>query len=269
MKKFVSIALSVILSLLIGALAIGIGCAGFVIHDNMKNTQERLEDLYQQNLSLLNVIQAESEVSLMRDKMTIDFVVDINKRPSYEYLTSVTVRILTSNKTEMALGTGVIIKITDDYTYILTNKHVAPLEGNSETYIENDEQNIKAEVLKNSAFCDLSLIRIVGKIKGKKVINGLNSILPSDKVYSVGMYLGNYYTYTEGTFAGRQRENIIVNAPTAFGCSGSGVFDRNGDLVGLIYAINQLDYFTFDSAKAVCVSVTSIELFLKGVVEWK
>lgn len=191
----------------------------------------------------------------------------LQKKPSYKYLKSVTVRIFQRICDDYGkIGTGTIIKITDDYTYILTNKHVAPINNKDNIYIVLGNKRIKAEVVKNSQFVDLSLIRVFGKLDNKNAINGISKSYPSDKVYSVGMYLGNYYIYTDGTFAGYQNTKVLINAPSSFGCSGSGVFNKDGNLIAVIFATNILKFLDTDSAKAVCVSIESINLFLYGII---
>ena len=63
-----------------------------------------------------------------------------DNKPSFEYLKSVTVRILNvidEESGQASVGTGSIIKVTEDYTYILTNKHVAPIDSTL-LYVKKD-----------------------------------------------------------------------------------------------------------------------------------
>lgn len=307
MKKFMNWALTIVLAIIIGSATFGIGKITYTIYENSKNTEIKLEQIHQQTMILLNIIYNVSVNSVQQNetltekteilkeendlrfqtllsinksienrnrennKKLIKKIADIHYQPSYEYLKNVTVRIFREHPRLAGygwVGTGTIVKITDDYSYILTNKHVAPINSKTNIYVgDSKEELIQVEVVKNSAFEDLSLIRIVGKIKGKQVINGMNQAYPSDKVYSVGMYLANYYIYTEGTFAGNQENSILINAPTSFGCSGSGVFDRAGSLVAVIHATNVLKFIDTDSSKAVCVPISAIRLFLEGIYD--
>lgn len=306
MKKITNTILTIVLAVCIGSMAFGIGKITYTISKNLKDTQIKLEELYQQNLQLLDSIYMVSKDATQQSKKLTEKtealkeegnrrfktllylyksandrsrnnrknlmkkITDMHYQPSYKYLKSVTVRIFMehpSMKNYGWVGTGTIIKVTDDYTYILTNKHVAPINSKTDIYVgDNRGEFIKVEVVKNSAFEDLSLIRIVGKIKDKRTINGISEAYPSDKVYSVGMYLANHYIYTEGTFAGNQNTSILINAPSSFGCSGSGVFDRAGRLVAVIHATPILRFLDTDSAKAVCVSSAGVKMFLKGIL---
>ena len=187
-----------------------------------------------------------------------------NTSLSYDKIKKVTVRISGRKKatdTMGWLGTGIIVKITEDFTYILTNRHVAPI--GAKINIDNNNQYYPATILKNSAFNDLSLIRINGKLRGKEIIKGFAKPVIQEKIYSVGMYLSNYYIYAEGTVAGDSKESsLIVNLPSAPGCSGSGIFNSEGKVVGLLYGGYVVRYFTSDTSKALCVPVSAIEAFL-------
>lgn len=198
------------------------------------------------------------------NRLTVD-VNQLNLKPSYKYLKSVTVRIIQKIDMGDYIGTGTIIKITDDYTYILTNKHIAPLENKDKIYVVDEYYTeIKTKVLANSFLADLSLIRIDGKIENKRAIKGIGKINYSEKIFSVGMYLGNHYIYTEGTVAGFDSDNnYIMNLPGAGGCSGSGIFDLNGELVAVVFAGNWIRYpYQTETAKMLCVNSWQIEMFL-------
>jgi hypothetical protein len=51
-------------------------------------------------------------------------IIELEKKPTVNYLESVTVLIISTLNNKGFIGTGVVIKITDNNTYILTNKHV-------------------------------------------------------------------------------------------------------------------------------------------------
>ena len=88
---------------------------------------------------------------------------DAIKKPSVSYLDNVTVFIKCESEEGAWVGSGVVVKITEDYTYIVTNKHVAPMEEQGNISVYNDENDYKkADVLKNSQHPeeDISLIRV-------------------------------------------------------------------------------------------------------------
>jgi len=193
------------------------------------------------------------------------------KKPSYSQLYNMTVRIEHHDNNLLGygwIGTGVVVKITDDFTYILTNKHVAPT-GVDVIIIENNI-TYDAKVLKNDEDFDLSLIKVIGKIPEKEAIKTIDRISIADKIYSVGMYRGLDYIYTEGTASGHYfdegLEHKIMNMPCTSGCSGSGVFDKDGDLVGLVFAVFISSGDSLDTTKSICVPSYAIKDFLKDIL---
>jgi len=200
--------------------------------------------------------------------------VDATKQPSYELLSSMTVRLEHHYVDEYGessgwIGTGSVVKITEDYTYILTNKHVAPL-GLDMVVIEGDKE-YKGIVLMNSPYVDLSLVQVLGKIPNKVAIPKIDSIDISNKVYSVGMYKGLDFIHTQGSVAGNYEDedgftNVVVNMPCAGGCSGSGVFDKDGDLVAVVFAGFFNGFMSIDTAKSICVPGYAVEMFLEGIL---
>ena len=171
-------------------------------------------------------------------------------KPSYEYLQSVTVvveateEIKTSKEIENApihvqrfMGTGVIVKITKNSTYILTCRHMAG-EG-KKIYIINDEtqDTIPADIIKTSeGEADLLLVKIHNILQNKRQIIGLGFVHPQDRCYIVGHPSGQKYAYGEGVFSQEYKNYSYIQVPTFFGSSGSGVFNSKGELVSILFA---------------------------------
>lgn len=174
-------------------------------------------------------------------------------------------------------GTGVVIKVDDNYTYILTNAHVIGenkqniLELFVTESIKDDEDVIKykLEVIKISQDFDLAIAKVKGIIKGKEVIKGYNIAKPQDKVYTVGHHLGRLYIYGEGVFAGYSDKYSLIQIPALFGCSGSGVFNQKGELIGLVFAVSttkiQKLFPLVDTIHAVCVDGKDVKDFVDSV----
>jgi S1-C subfamily serine protease len=193
---------------------------------------------------------------------------------TYDYLTSVTVRILqidSEDETRGSIGTGTIIKIKNGYTYILTNRHVAPISNPDGIYVViNENEKYNAIVIDSSEVVDLSLIKINTVLKNKRAIRGFNIAKPGEKAYNVGMYLGNFYIYSDGAIGGEDEENnLIVSMPSAFGNSGSGVFNNKGQLIAVIFAGYRLNFVQTDTSRAVCVKIENVRLFLNNIDEWR
>jgi len=207
------------------------------------------------------------------------------KRPSYKYLKSVTVRIYGSSidcktiinengeKTDICeekswLGTGVIIKIKRNKTFILTNAHITgeDIDGKKIIYVEDEERKLEAKVIKLHDYLDLAILKVEDKLHYKRPIKGIFFGIPQDRVYLVGHHLGREYLYGEGVFSGYDELNDIVQVPCLFGNSGSGIFNQNGQLIGLVYAINIYGFFSADVAHAVCIDGISIRMFINNTL---
>ena len=221
---------------------------------------------------------------------TSSVVVQADVKPSYDYLKSVTVVIYgkgTETPASMEekfrqekddtdeghvkwMGTGVVIKVTSKYTYILTNAHVTGNKMKDVTiYVKDEIFKVEAQCLKCHKNADLAVIRVGGHLIGKRAIKGIATAHPQDKVYLVGNYLAHIYTYGEGVFAGYNDVDDIIQLPCLFGDSGSGVFNQDGKLVALVQGVEgQIIGGIFpvlDVAHALCVDSASIELFLETI----
>jgi S1-C subfamily serine protease len=177
-------------------------------------------------------------------------------KPSYEELKSHSVVILGCADSEIEqpeeskysyplekngvcwLGSGSVIKVTKESTYILTNNHVVGFwTVNPIIYVENGEQKIQAEIVKNHPLLDMAVIKINGILKDKVAVPGYSTVSITDKVYVVGHPLGNKFVYTDGLMAGYVGNDELFQLPCIFGNSGSGIFDKDGNLVSLVYAL--------------------------------
>lgn len=165
------------------------------------------------------------------------------------------------------VGTGSVIKITDTDTYILTNNHVAGFgEPNVTLYIQNEQSKVKAEVVKNHPYADMAVLKIKGTLDGKTAITKIASVNIQDKVYVVGNPLRNKMTYSEGVVANFIDRDMLLQMPLIFGNSGSGIFNANGDLVGLCYALQMYPGFLgmpmAQITHSICVDSVTIKAFL-------
>ena len=267
MKLFTKILKAIFIGIIISAVFINV----YFCRENHKSVTDIIK-----NQALIVQLQAYfNEINTQRNKLIEDKVtykldkVDENK-PSFEYLKSLTVRmtnVMYKNGKKMAsTGTGSIVKVTEDFTYILTNKHVAPTDA-KQIFIEKDGKKYKGRVIKNGVTRDLSLVRMVGKIPNTGVVKGFKKTKEQDKIYSVGMYFGFQDIYSEGNVAGwTPNGSRLINMPAIYGCSGSGVYDADGYMVAVVYAVTAYSPFGVDSAKAWCVPYIGIMAFLEEIL---
>ena len=209
----------------------------------------------------------------------------VEEKPSYNYLSSVTVFIkgktFDCKKNEfktLYIGTGVIIAETEYHTYILTNAHIAKNYTNNrkKVYLFIEDNNLESEVLattvKRLPFLDLAVLRIRGKLINKHPIKGFGEPKIGEKAYMVGHHLGMKYIYGEGAVSGRDGLFLVVQIPTLWGNSGSGVFNKKGEMIGIIHSVPYVIvgfYSVYDIVYGYATDSIDIELFLKSIPELK
>ena len=169
-------------------------------------------------------------------------------------------------------GTGVVIKTGYNETYILTNNHVSGKgEKDVKLYVENDKTHrlVKAEIVAQHKTVDAAVIKIYASLPGKKAITGIATANVQDDVYVVGNPLGVRDVYSEGVVAGYEDTSMLLQMPCIYGNSGSGVFNRDGKLVGLVFALEMYHGFLgIPEARithSLVVDSVSIRTFLKDL----
>ena len=258
-----------------------------------KQLEQLKKDRATEDYALLKTIYAVDKKAEARSQGIVDGVnqvVDgvnaVLQKPSYDYLKAITVRLCAKalDPTKLAIGdpkgwmgTGVVLAVTDKYTYILTNRHVVGNygDGKYKYYIKEGENRITLTAIKISsdAAVDLALVRVDGKIEGKRAVIGFGTVKEQDPVYMVGMDLGRPFFYSEGTVSGfdpQEGDELVVGMPVGPGNSGSAVINQQGALVGLLYAgsiIDQDGVEEMDIAHGLCVPVKAIKLFLADYVK--
>jgi S1-C subfamily serine protease len=169
-------------------------------------------------------------------------------------------------------GTGVVIKVTDTDTYILTNNHVTGKgQKDVKLYVENDKIHklVKAEIIAQHSTVDAAVIKIKSELPNKKAIPGIATAQIQDPVYVVGNPLAIRDVYTEGIVAGYEGVSMLIQMPCIYGNSGSGVFNQRGQLVGLVFALEMYHGFMgIPEARithSLVVDSVSIRTFLKDL----
>lgn len=211
-----------------------------VINQSFLKLIERQKDLEKTTTKVgeeINDLQEFNNAVVKNFNSLAKDVCSLHRQPSYQDLVDVSVIVLTDSNTA---GSGVIIKITEDYTYVLTNRHVVlDDKGKKEkvTVWNGYGSKVKADIIKISVLVDLAVVRFPMGFSGKKAIVGINIPKYAEKVYSVGYNLRRKYLYGEGVFSGAGLDNSdCFQLPIMSGCSGAGIFNSNGELVGLIYS---------------------------------
>lgn len=96
---------------------------------------------------------------------------------------------------------------------------------------------------------DLALLRAQGKAPAHGIAHTRRGTVEQGMfTQAMGMPLGRYFTYATGfvsavrviDFGAGDTTYVQTTAPTSAGCSGSGLFDVYGDLIGVAHAVSPL-----------------------------
>lgn len=223
------------------------------------------------------LFREQTEPKIIKEEKHIDSA-EFEKENKWNYLKAVTVYIegeafrqYKSPYVELSFnfkawcGTGIIVDVDEYYTYVLTNKHVAGDDFKNHTVnikIDHNYERIHSEVVATHPSQDLALLEIRGNLFGKYAIKGTAYPISGEKVWSMGHHLARPFIYGEGVFSGVTVEHDIYQFPTMGGCSGSGVFNKNGELMGLLCSISGND-MSWDITHGDAVKIFCIKEFLK------
>lgn len=226
------------------------------ITETQKETQQKYKELF---------------LSFNLEKKNIkDIIKERTDKPSYEKLKSMTVLVVNpddNGKNVGSMGTGVIVKKEKYHTYILTNNHVCSANKEKDCFLllENGIHVPLEPVKGTESNYDVSLLRTMQPLEEKTSVTSFTIAKPQERVFLVGHHLGRPYVYGEGVFAGYDETDEIIQIPTMYGNSGSGVFNAKGELIGLVYAGKGASPFQMDFAHAQIVPGSVIKMFLKDL----
>ena len=168
----------------------------------------------------------------------IDTVVQISTKA-----TSSTTNFFGQSTTSDAtvLGSGVIIS---NDGYIVTNNHV--VEGANEISVTLNNYDVyDATVIGTDSKTDLALIKIEASNLAYSNLVDSDTLELGQEVVAIGNSLGKGTSSTNGIISALNREVtinnytmtlILTNAEVNSGNSGGGLFDMNGNLVGIVNA---------------------------------
>jgi len=140
-------------------------------------------------------------------------------------------------------GSGTIVQYKD-LTLVLTARHVADGLIGAEYLISNDEEQRTASLIYQSQEHDIAVLVLKKEFYHIKPMSwkpAKNYDIGTDIVYSghpswhkLMSFSGRIVGYEEVAGSGTQ---LIVNTYGWFGCSGSGVYNTDGEIVGILYGV--------------------------------
>ena len=170
----------------------------------------------------------------------------LDSADSYALATAKTVNSVVVISTDNSSGSGVIWASHEEFSYILTCQHV--IDGAQDVKITlHNGKSYTAEIIGSDARTDLAVLQIdAANLCAIVLPNETHELLLGQAVIAIGNPLGTLgNSVTNGILSSLTRKVMIenhvmelmqTNAAVNRGNSGGGLFDLNGQLIGLINA---------------------------------
>jgi len=178
-------------------------------------------------------------------------------------------------------GSGTVVQYKD-LTLVLTARHVTDGPIGMEYLVSNKEEQRTAVLIYQSENHDVAVLVLKKDFYNLKAMSWKPTKsydIGTDIVYSghpswhkLMSFTGRIVGYEEVAGAGTQ---LIVNTYGWFGCSGSGVYNTDGELIGILYGVDvQYVYGTQIQENMIWVAPikninikNSLEAFCRGSIE--
>ena len=166
-----------------------------------------------------------------------------------EIRTEVTTQSFFGKSTATGLGSGVIISSDG---YIVTNHHVVN-DSNNITVTLSTGEIYGAVLVGSDSRTDIALIKIDAEDLPYSVFVDSDKLEMGQEVVAIGNPLGHGVTCSTGIISGLEKEILLNNvymdliqtdASINEGNSGGGLFDINGDLIGIVNAKSSSSYYS-------------------------
>lgn len=151
-------------------------------------------------------------------------------------------------------ATGFSISNTDEHSYVLTNQHVCDMRDKAAYSLTlTNGIRVDAKYVSIDPFADICLLKTKQNIP--KVVLAENNAVRGDRVLTIGGPDGVFPVITDGHISGYYNIHMkkdseeddgefevnfrcqLMSAPIYQGSSGSPVFDVNGEVVGIVFAV--------------------------------
>lgn len=170
------------------------------------------------------------------------FSLQKEKTLSREEICAVTVPATVELRGNGMIGSGVIMKLSDGFAYIITNRHVANTVSPAARFI-GESDFLVGELLGFDEYHDIAAVKIpyTGN-RAKAAVLGTEIPVFGEEVLVVGNALGKGISVFDGILSNPDRileadSKVIpvyqITAPVNAGCSGGGLFNDKGELIGI------------------------------------
>ena len=161
-------------------------------------------------------------------------------------------------KTSRSTGSGAVVARTDEGSYVLTAGHVCSFEkemqlasefAGSKILVQMRSVNFSlgeyvSDIISMDHTIDTCLLfaRNLYTTKVAKIAPYTTSLEPGERVYNVAAPVGIFYQdvvpLLEGFFMGNRDTRAYYSVPAMGGSSGSPIFNRDNEIVGMIHSVN-------------------------------
>lgn len=134
-------------------------------------------------------------------------------------------------KADKRIGSAVAVSESD----LLTNCHV--VGDKTEVTLVRDRKELKAKVVSMNINADRCVLRVEAKLPKWVGVRPYNDIKVGERALTIGTPQGLELTVAEGIVSSKRSQNdsrlIQTSAPISQGSSGGGLFDAQGELLGI------------------------------------
>ncbi|MEG1638853.1 MAG: trypsin-like peptidase domain-containing protein [Erysipelotrichaceae bacterium] len=221
--------------LLTGCLCISLvgGFGGTYLANSLNDDQGKVV-MYQGSATPVNTTKNNTKNATSVAKNSLDQVVEITTESSKT-------STFMEQYVEQGAGSGVILS---NDGYIVTNHHV--INGATKISITtHNGKNYQAKVIGSDQQSDLALLKIDASGLNPAVLGDSSKLAIGDEAIAIGNPLGQGATLTTGVISALDRDITIdgetmtllqTNAAINPGNSGGGLFNSNGELIGIVNA---------------------------------
>lgn len=179
-----------------------------------------------------------------------------------EIKTSVVTTSFFGQSESQKLGSGVIIS---DDGYIVTNNHVIQ-DATRVTILTSNGDEYDATIIGSDEKCDIAIIKINAENLKYAMLADSDALKLGQEVMAIGNPLGEGLSCCNGIISALSKDIVVdgnpmtliqTNAAINEGNSGGGLFNMNGDLIGIVNAKSSASYFGETSIEGIGYAIPS------------
>ena len=199
--------------------------------------------MFEETINVKTNINYEPVEHLTDKGLSVQQIAEYNMQTVVEIMTETSVTSF-FQQDYIATGAGSGVIISDD-GYIVTNNHV--IEGANNIIVKlSDGEEHSAKLIGTDTRLDVAVIKIEKDNLQSAIFGDSEKLKIGDEVIAIGNPLGEFGgSVTDGIISGKNREITVenqnmtllqTNAQINKGNSGGGLFDGNGNLIGIVVA---------------------------------